>query len=129
MAASMKAVVKHSTLVRSFLRRGFFKNSLAVHVSPRLSPNESAATPSTLVLKEDGVEGAPFLLREVFNGLIQSQKWPVGFGPFGRSLCGIRTTRFGMGRMETPFSLWVFSFLACLWIGRWMVLRTRIRPR
>jgi hypothetical protein len=80
-AVSMKAGAKHSTPVRSFLRRGFFKNSLAVHVSPHLSPKVSVATPSTLVLKEDGVKGAPSLLCEVFNGLIQSQKWPVSFGP------------------------------------------------
>jgi hypothetical protein len=41
------------------------------------------ASPSTLVLKEDRVEGAPSLLGEVFNSLLQSQKWLVGFGPSG----------------------------------------------
>jgi hypothetical protein len=77
---SVKANVKHSTPVRGFLRRGFLKPSPAVHVSPHLSPNVSVVSSSTLVLKEDGVEGAPTLLGKVFNGLIQSQKGPIGFG-------------------------------------------------
>jgi hypothetical protein len=82
-ATSMKADVKHSTPVRGFLRLGFLKPSPALQVFPHLSHKVSVASPSTLVLKEDWVEGAPSLLGGVFNGLIQSQKWLVGFGPSG----------------------------------------------
>jgi hypothetical protein len=53
----------------------------------------SVASPSTLVVKEDEVVGAPSHLGRCVsppvekgedlrvNGLIESQKWPVGFGP------------------------------------------------
>jgi hypothetical protein len=54
-----------------------------VHVSPHLLPKVSIMSPSTLVVKENGVEGAPSLLGEVFNGLLQSQKWLVGFSLSG----------------------------------------------
>jgi hypothetical protein len=54
-----------------------------VQVSHHLSPKVSIASPSTLVLKEDGVEGASSLWGEVFNGLLQSQKWLVIFSPSG----------------------------------------------
>jgi len=80
--------------MRGFLRRGFLNQS----VQPTLSPKVSVASPSTFVAKEVGVEGTPFLLGGCgtpndekdedsrINGLIQSQKWPVGFGQDGESI-------------------------------------------
>jgi hypothetical protein len=92
-AVYLKVVDKQSTLVRGFLRRWFLNPSLLVQVKPLLSPEVSVPSSSTPTVKEDGLEGAPSLLGgcvtstaekgEDFrmNGLIQSQKWPVGFGP------------------------------------------------
>lgn len=60
-------------------------------MQPLLSPEVSVASSSTLVAKEVEVEGTPSLLGGCgtpnnekgedsrINGLIQSQKWPVGF--------------------------------------------------
>jgi hypothetical protein len=61
-ALSVNAVVKHSTPVRDFLRWELLKPSPEVEVIPHLSPKVSVASSSTLVVKEDGVEGAPSLL-------------------------------------------------------------------
>jgi hypothetical protein len=57
-AFSMKAVVKQTSLVRGFLRRGFLNRS----VQPILSPKVSVVSSSALVAKEVGVEGIPSLL-------------------------------------------------------------------
>jgi hypothetical protein len=58
----------------------------------------SVALSSTLVAKEVGMEGTPSLLGGCgspnvekdedsgFNGLMQSQKWPVGFASNGKSI-------------------------------------------
>jgi hypothetical protein len=35
----------------------------------------------------------------------------------GRLLCGIRATRFGMGKREIPLTLWVFSSKHALRFG------------
>jgi len=46
------------------------------------------------------------------DSLIQSQKWSVGFGPYGEIVvCGINAMRFGLGRMETPLTPWVSVLL------------------
>jgi hypothetical protein len=47
---------------------------------------------------------------------------------FNRWLCGSKVVRFGMGRLEIPLTHWVFFLPTWNWIGRWTVLRTRIRP-
>jgi hypothetical protein len=85
LAASLK-VVKQSVPARGILNP-------SLSVQPLLSPKVSDASSSSLVAKEVGVEGIPTLLGgcntpndekgEDFNinGLIQSQKWPVGIGP------------------------------------------------
>jgi hypothetical protein len=93
-AVSMKAVVKQSSPVRGFLRRGFLNRS----VQSTLSLKVLVASSSTLVAKEVGVEGTPSLLGGCgspnvekdedfgFNGLIESQKWPLGYGLDGESI-------------------------------------------
>jgi len=91
-AASLN-VVKQSDLARGILRRGFLNPSMSVQ--PLLLPKVSNASSSSLVAKEVGVEGIPTLLggcntpndekgeESKINGMIQSQKWPVGVGPDG----------------------------------------------
>jgi len=87
-AATVKVVIKQIPSVRGFLRRGFLNSSLAGQVSPKVS----VALPSTLVVKEDEVVGAPSHLGRFVsppaekgedlrvNNLIESQKWPASFG-------------------------------------------------
>jgi hypothetical protein len=60
--ATTKGAVKQSTPTRGFLCWGFLNPSLSVKVKPLLLPKLSLASLSTLVVKEDGVEGAPSLL-------------------------------------------------------------------
>jgi hypothetical protein len=57
-AISMKAIVKQSSPVRGFLRKGVPQSVSATLLSPKMS----VASSSTLVAKEDGVEGTPSLL-------------------------------------------------------------------
>lgn len=54
-AAFVKAVVKHTTPLRGFLRRGFLNPSM--QVNSILMPKVSVASSSTLVLKEYEVAG------------------------------------------------------------------------
>jgi hypothetical protein len=89
--ASMKNAIKQTPLARDFLRRGFLNSCLARQVSPKVS----FVSPTTLVAKEEEVKRAPPLLGRCVspkvdkgedlrvNGLIESQKWQVGFGPSG----------------------------------------------
>jgi len=56
-AISMKAIVKQSSPVRGFLRKGVPQSVSATLLSPKMS----VASSSTLVAKEDG-EGTPSLL-------------------------------------------------------------------
>lgn len=81
-AARLK-VIKQSVPARAILRRGFLNSSMPMQ--PLLSPKVSTASSSSLVAKEDGVEGIPTLLGDcstpnddkaedsLINGLIQSQ--------------------------------------------------------
>jgi hypothetical protein len=90
-AASMKDVIKQIPPARGFLRRGFLNSSPARQVSPKVL----VMLPLTLVVKEDEVVGTPSLLGCCVspsadkgedlrvNCLVESQKWPVGFGPSG----------------------------------------------
>jgi hypothetical protein len=121
MAASVKIDVKHSTMRRSFLRRGFPKLSPAVHVSPHLLPKVSIASPSTLVVKEDEVEGVPSLLGEVFNGSLQSQKWLVGFGLSGEIVVWDQGNEVWDGEDgDSPVALGVFPLGMPFGLGvRW----------
>jgi hypothetical protein len=91
--ATVKADVQKSPPPRGLLRRRFFRPSPAVKVH-HPSPEVSVALSLALVVREVGVEGVYFPLGVCFsvtpivdegddfrlNGLIQSQKWPVGFG-------------------------------------------------
>jgi hypothetical protein len=90
-AVSVKEVIKQVPPARGFLQRGFLNPSPTGQVSPIVP----AVLPSTLVVKEDEVVGSPSHLGRCIstlddkgedlwlNGLIEFQKWPVGFGPFG----------------------------------------------
>jgi hypothetical protein len=83
-------VVKQSVPTRGILWKGFLNLSLSMQ--PFLSPEVSAALSSSLTTKEIRVEEIPTLLGgcntpndekgedSKINGLIQSQKWPVGIG-------------------------------------------------
>jgi hypothetical protein len=86
---------------------------------------------STLVVKEGASTLGSFTIKRGdlrVNDLTQSQKWPVGFGPSGRWLSGSRATRYGMGRMVTPLTLWVFYLPIWPWIGSWIVMRIWLHP-
>ena len=75
---------------------GFLNPSLTVKGSPLPSPKLPVASSSIMVVKDDWVKGAPPPLCGCTSdtitaekgdfrstGLVQSQKWPVGFGPSG----------------------------------------------
>lgn len=93
-ANSVKDIFKPSNSNKGFLLGGFLNPSPAVKVStPHTSLLESVDSSSTMDVKEAGVVGIPSLLSDCVtptigkdddfrvNGLSQSQKWPVGFGP------------------------------------------------
>jgi hypothetical protein len=114
-ATSLK-VVKQSVPVRGILRKGFLNPSLSVQ--PLLSPEVSAASSSSLVAKEVRVEGIPTLLSgcstpndekgedSKINGLIKSQKWPVGVGLDGEILVWDHSDEIWNGEDgESPFPL------------------------
>jgi hypothetical protein len=94
-ADSMEDIVKPSTSMKGFLWPGFLKPSPAMKVfTLHTSFLESVVVSSTLDVKEDGVVRNPSPLGGCItptveksddfrvNSLSQSQKWPVGFGPF-----------------------------------------------
>lgn len=95
-AASVKDVIKLIPPTRGFLRRGFLNSSSARQVSLKVSVVSS----STLIVKEDEVVGTPSLLGRCVsssadkgkdlrvNCLVESQKWPIGFGPSGEFVVG-----------------------------------------
>jgi hypothetical protein len=114
-AARLK-VVKQSVPARAILRRGFLNSSMPVQ--PLLSPKVSTASSSSLVAKEDGVEGIPTLLGDCstpnddkaedskINGLIQSQKWPIGIGPDGEFVVWDHGDAIWNGEVgDSPFPL------------------------
>jgi hypothetical protein len=115
-AVSMKVAIKQSSPARGFLRRGF----LNLLVQPLLSHKVSALSSLTLVAKEVGVEGTPSLLGGcgtpndqkdedfMINGLIQSQKWPVGFGSDGEIVVWDQGNKIWNGEDgESPYPLGV----------------------
>jgi hypothetical protein len=115
-AVSMKAVVKQTSPARGFIRRGFLNRSM----QPTLLPKVSVVSSSTLVAKKVGVEGTPSVLGGCgspnvgkdedsgFNGLIQSQKWPVGFGLNGESIMWDQGDEFWYGEDgDSPYPLGV----------------------
>jgi hypothetical protein len=122
--APVKVDVRKISLVRGFLRRGFLGLSSIVPVKPQPSPDMSVASSSALVVKEDGEEGAfPFPLGGCspvipaadkgddfrLTGLIQSQKWPVGFGPSSELVVWDQGDDFWDGEDgDFPFPLGVF---------------------
>lgn len=90
-AAFVKVAIKQTPSVRDFLRRGFLNSSLTGQVSHRVS----VVLLSTLVANEDEVVRTPPHLGCCVtptvdkgedlrvNGLIEFQKWLVGFGLSG----------------------------------------------
>jgi hypothetical protein len=90
-AASVKVAIKQTPSARDFLRRGFLNSSLVEQVLLKVS----VILLSTLVANEDEVVRTPPHLGSCVsptvdkgedlrvNGLIESQKWPVGFGLSG----------------------------------------------
>jgi len=92
----VKGFVKPSSSMKGFLRQGFLNPSLAVKASTsHTSLLEMGVSSLTPEVKEVGVGGIPSPLGGCVtpivgkvddsrvNGLSQSQKWPVSFGPFG----------------------------------------------
>jgi len=93
-ANSVKGFVKPSSSMKGFLRRGFLNPSLAMKASTtHTSLLETVVSSSAPEVKEVGVVGLPSPLGGCVtpyvrkcddsrvNGLSQSQKWPIGFGP------------------------------------------------
>jgi hypothetical protein len=88
--------IKSSSSMKGFLHRGFLNPSPVVKSSTsHTSLLETVVSSSTPEVKEVGVVGIPSPLGGCItpyvgkgddskvNGLSQSQKWPVGFGPSG----------------------------------------------
>jgi hypothetical protein len=61
---------------KGLLQWGFLNSRPFVKGSPAPLPKLPVASSSTMVVAEKGEDSR-------LNGLTQSQKWPVGFGPFG----------------------------------------------
>jgi len=92
----VKGCVKPSSSMKGCLQRGFLDPSPAVKASSiHTSILKTVVSSSTSKVKEVGVVGFPSSLGGCVtpivgkdgdsrvNGLSQSQKWPVGFGPSG----------------------------------------------
>jgi hypothetical protein len=127
-----------------FSLAGFFGPSSAVQVNSHPLPEVLVASSSALVVKEDEVEGVfPFSLGgcssvapaadkgEDFRltGLIQSQKWLVGFGPSSVIVVWDLGDNFWDGEDgDFPYPLGAFP-PPCPWIGIWIVIRLFVTPR
>jgi hypothetical protein len=94
----------------SFLRREFRLPSVPFNLSGCASP-----------IAEKGV-----IFRS--DGLIESQKWPVGFVPSGEIVVWDQGDEVWVGEEgDFPYP-WVSILPTCPWIGCRMVLRMKIRP-
>jgi hypothetical protein len=71
-AVPVKDMGKSSSLIRGFLRRGFLNPSSVVQITLVVREGESSPGSHTTI------KGSDFRV----NGLTQSQKWPLGFGPY-----------------------------------------------